>query len=79
MIESGVRSDMIRGLKLVNEIFSMCTLNKDKNFELYGEVMRVLCDKFVKGAYCLLRLSEMEEENIRYDAFDALFSLLNYE
>lgn len=41
--------------------------------------MKILKDQYIKGAYCLWRLASTNEENIRYEAFDALFSLLSLE
>ncbi|EWS74033.1 F-box-like protein (macronuclear) [Tetrahymena thermophila SB210] len=73
------RSDMIKGLKLVNEIFSLVALNMHKNFQIYCKLMNFLKDSYIKGVYCLSQLALMEEENIRYDAFDALFSFISLE
>ncbi|KAL4498572.1 hypothetical protein ABPG72_019690 [Tetrahymena utriculariae] len=73
------RSDMIKGLKLVNEIFSLVALNMHKNFTIYCKLITFMKDSYIKGVYCLSQLALMEEENIRYDAFDALFSFIGLE
>ncbi|KAL4449262.1 hypothetical protein ABPG74_015644 [Tetrahymena malaccensis] len=73
------RSDMIKGLKLVNEIFSLVALNMSKNFAIYRMLMTFLKDSYIKGVYCFSQLALMDEENIRYDAFDALFSFISLE
>lgn len=78
-IQYGARTDMIQGVKFINEIFSLVALNKHQRFFLYKQLVDLLKDNFVKGAYCLSQLASMDEENIRYDAFNALFSFLTCE
>lgn len=46
---------------------------------MYTRVINLLTQNFMKGSYCLARLSQMQDETIMYEAYDALFALISCE